>query len=108
MARWYHRTDLDDEMQQFAQNVTDDLNARFGLDLQVLVADDDTNIILDNNENIYLYGCLREAANYTHDGAGSAKYDQEYEKRIRRLNITYKGSEWNTEPPVIKPYTPES
>ena len=108
VANWYHRTDLDDQMQQFAQNITEDLQRRLGLELQVLIADEDTNTILDHNGSIYLDGCLREAAAYTHDGAGEQTYDARYQRGIRDLNINYRGSEWDTTPPVMTPYEPEA
>ena len=108
IAQWYHRTDLSGQMDTFSSNITQNLNKRFGLGLQVLVADTDTNIILDKNSAIYLKGCLAEAAEYTHDREGELGYRQEYERLISDLDINYRGSEWDTTPPQMTPYEPEA
>lgn len=101
IAKWAHRTDLGEQIPQLVANTTKRLNRRFGLSLGPLVADTDTNIILDNNEDIYLYGGLQEQAAYVHNAGAVQEYKRLYQAEIRQLNINYAGTEWDTTPLVM-------
>lgn len=103
IAQWAHRTDLGDQMGIFAQNVTERLNQRFGLNMGPLVADTDTNIVLENNGNVYLYGTLREQATYTHNAVAAQAYESLYQVSIADYNINYAGDEWDTDTLVMTP-----
>lgn len=97
-----HRTDIDALIPDMVWTVTQRLLTRLGeLNLQVLVADSDTNIILDKNSQIYLYGSLREVAIYAEDDRNVEKFEGLYQKEIAQLNINYDGEEWDNTVPVI-------
>mgnify|MGYP001546565971 FL=1 len=98
---WQHRTDLGSQIDLCVQNVSHRLQVRFGITLDPLVNDADTNIILDNNPQVYLYGTSRELAIYTHDAVATQAYEQLYQDEVSRLNITYNGTEWDNTSPAI-------
>ena len=98
IPRWTHRSDQSDLIPQFAANVTQALNRRFGITLTDLVADTDTNIILDKNSDVYLYGVLREAAAQSRNGMAVQSFQALYDRAIIDLNINYNGAEWDNEP----------
>ena len=108
IATWAHRNDFTAVIPSFVEQVTQRLNRRFGITLTPLVNDVDTNLILDNNPTLYLYGCLRQGAIYTHDQPATEAYNALYNIEVDRMNITYAAEEWNTTPPVVEPYESET
>ena len=99
---WQHRTDLADQIALCVANVTSRLQVRLGITLDVLDNDIDTNIILDKNPQVYLYGTSRELAIYTHDAVATQAYEALYQDEVNRLNITYNGTEWDNTTPAMK------
>ena len=99
---WQHRTDLGSQIDLCVQNVSYRLQVRFGITLDPLVNDADTNIILDKNPQVYLYGTSRELAIYTHDAVATQAYEALYQDEVNRLNITYNGAEWDNTTPAMK------
>jgi hypothetical protein len=103
VADYAHRADLADVIPDMIQRVTDRLERRFGeLNLQSLVVDSDTNYILENNPDIYLYGALREVGVYTHDINQVTGYDDLFTEAVDQMNINYNGAEWDNTVPYIK------
>ena len=102
IQQWAHRTDLVSQAPLFVQNVQDRLQVRLGITLDQLVIDTDTDIILANNPQVYLYGGLREISVYTNDAVATQAYEQLYDMEVSRLNITYNGTEWDNTTPAMQ------
>ena len=103
VQEWAHRTDLAGAVGPAINDVTKELNARFGLELGPLVADTDTNIILEYNSDLYKWGGLAQMAGYTHNLPAFREYTGKYEQRIKDMNINYRGTEWDTDSPFMAP-----
>lgn len=104
VMEYSHRTDIENQLQGFANSVSQALDRRFGTDTPILVNDTDSNDYLAHNPDLYLYGCLREVGVYTHDQEMIAGADSLYQQCVRDMNINYSGTEWDTTPPVMEPY----
>ena len=51
-----------------------------------LSGDSDTNFILTNHYDVYLYGACAEAANYIDDNERAQKYDTLYQRAVEQVN----------------------
>ena len=107
IPRWTHRTDQADDIPQFIENVTKHINRRLGTSYGPLIADDDTNDILDNHPDIYLYGALRESAIMVHNAEATARYEGLFYQAINDLNVNFTQGEWGVPPLQITIYEPE-
>ena len=68
-----------------------------------LVSDTDSNSLLETHANIYLYGCLREQAIFTHNVEAVAAYEKLYQTEIKNMNVNYRGLDWDACcPPVVR------
>lgn len=104
VSEWAHRTDIADQLDLFAANVSEKLDERLGTTTGPLIADSDTNDILEHHGNIYLNGMLAEEAEYTHELSALQAYTGLFDRAVDNLNINYRGDEWDTTPPAMEPY----
>jgi hypothetical protein len=81
VADWLNRPDLTNAIPNFIQLAEAQFQRKF-LDVTSLSASVDTNWLLTNHPDIYLYGTLLEAAPYLKDDARVALWQNEYDRRI--------------------------
>ena len=91
---WSHRTDLNDLTDLFITLTTEKLQRRTGRLLDVLILPDDTNVVLQFNSAIYLYGALRELSIHTHDSVAEQAFRNLYDLAVADMDINYTGEEW--------------
>lgn len=99
VIKWSHRTDLDDEMDEFIENVSQRLGRRFGVMPARLVADSDTNSLLTTHSRIYMLGCQVEVSIFTHDANAASVYESMFQEEISQMNINYQDLDWAACPP---------
>ena len=106
VADWGHRSDLSSRMDTFKQNVEERICERFGYAVTPsLVNDLDTNVVLTDNQLLYIYGMLEELSVYVTDAASAQSYRLKWDDTANRVNLTSGG--WvggNTQPPKIQPW----
>jgi len=107
IVSWTHRSDLNGDISTFVANTTVRLNDRFGVSLGPLIADDDTNVLLEEHAVLYLYGSLREQAIWSHNLVASQAYEALYQQAVSDMNINVTDEDWYVGPPAMEPYIEE-
>ena len=102
-----HRSDLGPVLQQFVADATALISLRFNLTLAPLVADTDTDPVLDRHPLIYQYAAARALYEFTNNGENATYYGDRWNALADAVNVTnpdnveLQPAEWATEPPVI-------
>jgi len=94
-AKYAHRTDLNDQMDVFVRLLSERLGRRFGVMPAPLIADTDTNSLLNTHSGVYLYGVLKEIAIFTHNIDAMDAHERDYQREVSELNINYRGLDWD-------------
>lgn len=68
--------------------------------LKPLETEYDTNWVLDNYSDLYLYGALKEAAVYLKDDARLGLWTQEFQRRLQEVIAQGWGANWTTAPRI--------
>lgn len=107
VAQVLHRTDLTVNMVDFMHDATERINARFGTAFADLVADTDTNAVLEapstaplqpTASSLYLFGMLESAYLFLNDGENQATYGQRFDAAANQVSMAGKI-------PELDPYT---
>ena len=107
LAQLSHRSDLAPVLQSFVDDSTALINLRFNLALAPLVADTDTNPVLDLHPLLYQYAGARSLYEFTNNGENATYYGERWNALASAVNVTnpdnveLQPAEWATEPPVI-------
>ena len=96
-----HRSDLQADMPWFAQAATLRINRRFGLELDAPGPLIDSNEVLTQWPDLYVYAAAQAAFEHLNNGENAAYYQGAFEDASSRMNITE--LEFPGEPPIIEP-----
>jgi hypothetical protein len=107
LADILHRADLTGQMDNFVQDATERINARFGTAFPHLVLDTDTNAVLEapamapeqpDAKRLYIFASLVSAYTFTNDGENALSYDKQFESAASAVAMAHKI-------PELDPYT---
>ncbi len=104
VAAVIHRQDLASLMPSWAQDATDRINRRFGLQLAAPDNSMTSNAVLSGWGDLYLFACLVSAYEHLSNPGQAQYYEQRFMAEADRQNITAASSAtdpYTTEPPVI-------
>lgn len=102
-----HRSDLGPVLQRFIADATALINLRFNLALAPLLADTDTNPVLELHPLLYQYAAARALYEFTNNGENATYYGDRWNALADAVNVTnpdnveLQNPDWATEPPVI-------
>ena len=107
LVRISHRSDLGPQLQQFIADATALINLRFNLALAPLLADTDTNPVLDLHPLLYQYAAARALYEFTINGENATYSGDRWNALADAVNVTnpdnveLQNPDWPTSPPVI-------
>ena len=103
-----HRTDLGAQIPDFIESARIMINSRFDTSLAAFTSDSDTNDVLTQVPELYIYAALCEGYTWLHNGDAMATYLQKWEMLADRQNITNPSGPLNpyTQAPVIQQWEP--
>lgn len=83
-----HRSDLADQVDNFALHATERINRRLGLSLTSPASGTDTNDILTNWPLLYIYATLAALYEFINEGDNVRYYNGRFVEEIDAQNIT--------------------
>jgi len=107
LAQISHRSDLSAVLPNFIADATALINLRFNLTLAPLVADTDTNSVLDLHPLLYQYAGARSLYEFTNNGENATYYGERWNALANAVNVTNPANaelqdpDWATTPPAI-------
>jgi len=107
VAQLSHRNDLSTVLPNFVAEATALINMRFNLALAPLVADTDTNPVLDKHPLLYQYAAARALYEFTNNGENATYYGDRWNALAAAVNVTnpdnaeLQNPDWATTPPAI-------
>lgn len=106
LAAIAHRSDLAAQLPNFVNDAREKINRRFGMALVAFVADTDTNEVLTNWPQLYLYAALQSLYEYLNNGDNAVYYGELWKTEAASQNINAASTstdKYASQPPVIVP-----
>ena len=106
-ATMSHRNELANALPGFVADATALINLRFNLALAPLVADTDTNPVLDKHPLLYQFAAARSLYEFTNNGENAIYCGERWNALADAVNVTspdnaeLQNPDWATTPPVI-------
>lgn len=88
---------LDDAtIRRFSNHAGDRINRRLGLELAPLIGDSDSNYVLRDHADLYLFACLEFYHRWVRDWDQADEYDRRWASFADQMNITVDDDEWTS------------